>query len=82
MLKERWGLIFSFYKRRKCYIPKIDIKSKQYEKKTRWWSIKILSSPPFTNTPKSQLFAEPLIKKNGNYQKRSSMTKNIKKEAQ
>ena len=44
-------------------------------------SVKALSSPPLIGTPKLQLFIEQLsMKKTGTYQKRSSITKDIKKE--
>ena len=49
----------------------------------RWWSRKTLSSPHLTITPQSQLSAgQPLMEKTGTYQKRSSATKDIKKEPQ
>ena len=43
---------------------------------------KDLSSAPLMKTPKSQLTAEQPLKKTGTYQKRSSITKDTKKETQ
>ena len=49
----------------------------------RQCSRKTTSSPPLTGTPKSQLFIkQPLVKKTRTHQKRSSTTKDIKKEPQ
>ena len=71
-----------------CFLPlildvKFHIKTWITGEWPRWQSRKTLSSPPLTSTPKSQLSAEqPLMKKTGTYQKRSSTTKDIKKEPQ
>ena len=49
----------------------------------RCWTRKILTSPLLTHTSKLQLFTEQSLMKNtGTYQKRSSTTKNVKKELQ
>ena len=49
----------------------------------RWKSVKTLSTPPLMSTPKPQLSPEqPSMKKTVTDQKRSSTTKDIKKELQ
>ena len=57
---------------------------KSYEgDQPRWQNWKTLNSPPLTSTPKSQLSSEqPSVKNIRTYQKRSSTTKDRKKELQ